>query len=155
MAMIREATIDDFDFLFALCRDMCSMAGYDKGGLTVDADSSRMYLHDMIIKPDCAIFIAEKEGKPIASIGLITFFWEHNRSQKIAMEEWWYVHPDHRGNLNLVTALIELAEWWANRQGAISLWVASTNNRKVDAFYRRHKFHPEHRIHIKEITNGA
>ena len=153
--MIREATIADFDFLFALCQDMCSMAGYDKGGLVVDRDSSYQYVQDMLANPNATIFVAEKHGVPIASIGLDSFLWEHNRSQKIALEEWLYVHPDHRGNLKLAKALIDLAEWWAKRQGATSLWMASTNDRRVGLFYRRKKFHPAHSLFIKEITNGT
>ena len=152
--MIREATIADFDFLFELCQDMCSMAGYDKGGLVVDRDSSFQYVKDMLASPDATIFVAEKDGKQIASIGLITFLWEHNRSQKIAMEEWWYVHPDHRGNLKLVKALIDLAEWWAKRSGATSLWMATMTNKKTDIFYRRNKFNKAHSIYIKELQNG-
>jgi hypothetical protein len=153
--MIREATLEDFDFLFDLCRDMCKMAGYDKGGLAPDKDSSYIYVNNMIEGKNSDIFIAEDGGQPIASIGLICYPWEHNPQQKIVMEEWWYVHPDHRGNLNLATALIELAEWWAKRKGATSLWMASTNDRRVDIFYRRHKFIPAHSLFIKEIDNGT
>jgi len=152
--MIREATINDLDFLYELCLDMCSIAGYDKGGLIVDKESSFAYGRMMIEGENSAVFIAEESGKPIASIGLIIYSWEHNRSQKIAGEEWLYVHPDHRGNLNLAQALIDLAEWWAKSKGATSLWMSSMSDRKTAAFYRRKKFHLAHSIHIKEIKNG-
>ena len=149
--MIRQATENDLGFLYELCLDMCSMANYAKGGLVVDKESSYAFGQRMIAGPNSAVFIVEKKGKPIASIGLRIVPWDHNRSQMIAWEEWWYVHPDHRGNLNLATALIDLAEWWAKENGATSLWMAATNDKRVETFYRRHRFTPTHTFHIKEI----
>ena len=152
--MIRKATEKDLDFLYELCLDMCSMAGYDKGGLVVDKESSFAYGRDMINGENSIVFIAEKHGKPIASIGLIIYPWEHNRSQKIAIEEWFYVAPEHRGSIALLDALKDLAEWWAGKNGATSLWMVSTD-RKVETFYRRKKFNYTHSLFIKEIKDGT
>ena len=152
--MIREANEKDLDFLYELCLDMCSIAGYDKGGLIVDKESSFAYGRDMINGENSIVFIAEKQGKPIASIGLVIYPWEHNRSQMIVGEDWLYIHPEHRGNLALLNALIDLAEWWAKSKGAISLWMSTMTDRKTTLFYQRKKFHPAHSIVIKEIKDG-
>ena len=128
-----------------------SIAGYDKGGLVVDKESSFAYGRDMINGENSIVFIAEKQGKPIASIGLIIFPWEHNKSQKIATEEWYYIVPEHRGSISLAKALIDLAKWWAKENGAISLWMFTQSDRKATAFYRRNRFNFAHSLFIKEI----
>jgi hypothetical protein len=154
--VIRSATPNDLDFLFDILTRMSKLAGYDKVGLRVDKEWSYQFGRRMISGSDSAVFIAEIGGKPIASIGLKLIPWSFDASQSIVIEEWWFIRPEHRGNLSLINAMIELAEWWTEQRGATALWMAALgNNQKgMQAFYERRNFIFTHTFFIKEIKNG-
>jgi hypothetical protein len=154
--MIREATDNDLDFLYEILTEMSKRAGYDKVGLRVDKEWSYQFGRRMIHGSDSVVFIAEIGGTPIASIGLKLIPWEFDSMQSVVVEEWWYIRPEHRGNLSLINAMIELAEWWTAQKGATVLWMAAlgNNQRGMQAFYKRQDFIFTHTFFIKEIKHG-
>ncbi len=76
-----------------------------------------------------------------------------NDGELMAMETFWYVHPDHRNSIESVRLLMTF-EIWAREMGAKRVMMAhllSSMPEKLAAYYERRGYRPLEINYIKEL----
>lgn len=145
---IKEADIDDLSLL--------SQAGntfYKEAGLpgTFIPEVFIMTWTKLLMDKVGVILYSEKENKPAGAIGGIIYP-DPNDGRLIAMEMFWFVHPEYRGAKNGVFLYKAFEEWAKNQKAEKLIMVALEGPySSVGDFYLNQGFKILETQYIKEI----
>lgn len=130
--MIREATIDDMDFLLMAGQSFFDSVGFPKE-LTFDKDVLKGVLTNLIDNENAVIYV---DGKCRGAIGGIIYPY-YFTGQKAGNEMFWWVDPDHRKGLG--KKLLDKLEAWAKEKGALSFTMISLESSEPEKMHKVYK----------------
>lgn len=129
--MMRTATAEDVPRIVELGCRFLTESGY-AAHLTPDPIQMATTMAWLLADPMRAIFLSEADGVVTGGIGI--FVYTHALSGKpTAVEVFWYVAPEHRGQ---GIRLLVKAERWAKDAGATTLQMIAPTP-EVERFYER------------------
>lgn len=109
---VRLATPADVPEIVTMGEEFVQVPGY-KDRLAIDRETFGAHLSKALGSPDAAVFVLEQDGALFGAIGGLvapSMF----TPKRNAVELFWFVRPEARGNGNgrkLLDALIEWAKW--------------------------------------------
>ena len=111
--MIREATIDDLDFLLAMGENFYNACDFP-AQMSFDKDTLEGVFRNLVVNDSAALFVDDKLRGAIGGIVYPYYF----TGQLAGNEMFWWVEPEHKGKLK--SKLLTKLEDWAREQGAVS-----------------------------------
>lgn len=106
--MIRAATFEDIPALTMLGRRFIKESGYE--GM-VNANPFKLHsAMERLLEGGGAIFLAESDGQVVGGIGLMLYELYFS-DDRMAMELFWWMHPDHRKRPDGAKLLLCALKW--------------------------------------------
>lgn len=145
--MIRQATIDDLDFLIAMGENFYNACGFP-AQMGFDPETLEGVLRNLIVNDSAALFVDEKLRGCIGGIVYPYYF----TGQLAGNEMFWWVEPEYRGKLG--SQLITKLEDWAREKGAISftmIALEASNPEKMAKVYEHRGYEPRERHFVRYL----
>jgi GNAT superfamily N-acetyltransferase len=126
-----------------------------EGFITIDPNAFEFHWRHILDNNLGAIFGRIEDGACIAVIGCAL---EANlfNAETMAVEAFWYVHPDHRGG-PLAAKLLDAYDKWARDNAATKQFITrhfTDQGMALDKLYRRRGFRQDAVTYVREVDYG-
>lgn len=150
---VRPATTDDMWSLINIGDLFYREGGFADRGLRIKDDDLGKFLLFLINSPNGILLVVEDNEVVIGTIGGIVNPWFLDFSQSILIENWFWVHPDHRNRKagSLLLSEFEVAGKDIGVSHVCMVTLDSREEERLMGYYRSVGYaHLEHHF-IKEI----
>ena len=150
--MIRPAVVGDIPRLLEIGKQFHTESRYAEFGIDFDGQALAESLDRMLASEDGGVFVSERSGfvGGVAAVVLSTPFMSR---RLIAIEPFWWMHPDLRGSMDSIHLILALERWTAER-GCVALSMVELElvlGSPAAAIYRRLGYQPAERTWIKKV----
>lgn len=150
--MIRPAVAEDIPRLLEIGAQFHAESRYTDFGIDFDAQALTETLERMVASEEAGIFVSERSGS-VVGVGAVVLSTPFMSRRMIAIEPFWWMHPDLRGSMDSIRLILALERWSAeNGCAAISMVeLELVLGSPAAAIYRRLGYQPAERTWIKKV----
>ena len=150
--MIRPAEAGDIPRLLELGRLFHAESQYEAFGVDFDDEELASAFEQLLDTEAGAIFVAERSGLVcgMAAVAITKAFMSR---RALAVEPFFWMHPEHRGSLDAVRLILAL-EKWAATNGCVALTMIELDRipgSPASRIYRKLGYEPAERTWIKKV----